>query len=205
MPQKKDGYQRYDWNKLKTEYVTTDISLRKLAEKHGIAKQTVFARSKEQGWVEAKKKHSARVSAKAIAKAETKQANALAKELDIADKISSVLQKALNDADQFNRYIVESTTKMDGTEIRIAEEKVFQKVDMKALKDAATALEMVERMKRSMQNILKAEQLNRERREQRKLELEEERLKMQKESMDLAKPDKEIKVVIEGYQEGWAE
>ena len=196
---------RYDWNKLKTEYVTTDISLRKLAEKHGISNQTVFKRSKEQGWVEAKKKHSASVGAKAIAKVANKQANALAKELDIADKISNVLQKALEDADQFNRYVVDTTTKMDGTEIRTAEEKTFSKVDMKALKDAAAALEMVERMKRSMANIMKTEQINKDRREERKLQLEEERLNMQKESLDLAKPDKEIKVVIAGYEEGWAE
>lgn len=196
---------RYDWDKIKTEYITSDISLKHLAERHGVSPRLVNEKSRLQGWVKQRKEHNAKVVTKATEKVVTKQANALAKELDIADKISNVLQKALDDADQFNRYVVDSTTKMDGTEIRTAEEKVFQKVDMKALKDAAAALEMVERMKRSMANILKTEQINKDRREQRKLELEEERLKMQKESMDLAKPDKEIKVVIEGYQEGWAD
>lgn len=196
---------RYDWNKLKTEYVTTDISLKKLAEKYKLNPRVVGEQSRTKGWVEAKKKHQQKVAEKVASKVATKQANALAKELDIADKISSVLQKALEDADQFNRYVVDTTTKMDGTEIRTAEEKTFNKVDMKALKDAAAALKMVEEMKRSMANIMKTEQINRERREDRKLQLEEERLNIQKDQLDLAKPDKDIRIVIEGYEEGWAE
>ena len=196
---------QHDWTKLKTEYVTSDISLRKLAEKYGIRRATVEQHSKDEGWVAARKKHVASVGAKASAKIATKQANALAKELAIADKISNVLQKALDDAEQFNRYVVETRTQSGDAMIQETEERVFQKVDMRALKDAASALKMVEEMKRSMANIMKPEQINREKREARKLELEEERLNIQKDQLDLSKPDKDIRVIIEGYEEGWDE
>lgn len=196
---------QHDWTKLKTEYVTSDISLRKLAEKYGIRQQTVFKKSKEQGWVEARKKHVAKVGAKAVTKIANQQANELAKELAIADKISNVLQKALDDAEQFNRYVVETRTQLGDAMIQETEERVFQKVDMRALKDAASALKMVEEMKRSMANIMKPEQINREKREARKLELEEERLNIQKDQLDLSKPDKDIRVIIEGYEDGWDE
>lgn len=196
---------RYDWEKIKIEYITTDMSLKQIAEKHGVAPRLVYEKSRANGWVAAKKKHNEKVAKKALNKVVTKQANALAKELEIANKISDVLAKALNDAEQFNRYIIDTTTKVDGTEVRTSEEKKFEKVDMKALKDAASALEMIERMKRSMDNIRKPEQINREKREQKRLELEEEKLQLQKEQMDVSKPDKDIHVIITGFEEGWDE
>ena len=40
-----------DWLKIKTEYITTDTSYRKLAEKYGVHYQTICSRSKAEGWV----------------------------------------------------------------------------------------------------------------------------------------------------------
>ena len=211
-PKKNDGYQRYDWNVLKTEYVTTNISLKDLAQKHGIRKQTVYKRSAEGGWVEARKKHLKKVSDKAISKVGTKQANQLAKEARIAERLSDALDKALEDTLQFNRHLVDTRTKMGGTEIQTVEEKVYDKVDMRALKDAAQTLKLVEEMKRSLYNIQKMDEINKEKREQRKLEMDEEKLKMeheriqmQREQTENSKPDQNITVTIKGYDEGWSD
>lgn len=38
-----------DWSKIKTEYITTDTSYRKLAEKYGINKDTIYAKAKKEG------------------------------------------------------------------------------------------------------------------------------------------------------------
>ena len=38
-----------------------------------------------------------------------------------------------------------------------------------------------------------------------RLELEKERLEMEKQKTEALKPDNEIKVIIEGYQEEWSE
>ena len=195
----------YDWDKIRTEYITSDLSLKDISEKYGVQQRLVNTKSAEQGWVDQRKRYNAKVVEKAVNKVATKRANQLAKELAIADNISNVLKKALDDAEQFNRYIIDTTTRVDGTEIRTSEEKTFEKVDMRALKDAAAALRLVEEMKRSMAGILRVEEINRNRREEKRLKLEEEKLQLQKEQTEARKPDTDIKVVITGYEEGWDE
>lgn len=195
----------YDWDKIRTEYITSDLSLKDISEKYGVQQRLVNTKSAEQGWVDQRKKYNAKVVEKAVNKVATKRANQLAKELAIADNISNVLKKALDDAEQFNRYIIDTTTRVDGTEIRTSEEKTFEKVDMRALKDAAAALRLVEEMKRSMAGILRVEEINRNRREEKRLKLEEEKLQLQKEQTEARKPDTDVKVVITGYEEGWDE
>ena len=195
----------YDWDKIRTEYITSDLSLKDISEKYGVQQRLVNTKSAEQGWVDQRKKYNAKVVEKAVNKVATKRANQLAKELAIADNISNVLKKALDDAEQFNRYIIDTTTRVDGTEIRSSEEKTFEKVDMRALKDAAAALRLVEEMKRSMAGILRVEEINRNRREEKRLKLEEEKLQLQKEQTEARKPDTDIKVVISGFEEGWDE
>ena len=195
----------YDWDNIRTEYITSDLSLKDISEKYGVSQRLVNTKSAEQGWVEQRKKYNAKVVEKAVNKVAAKRANQLAKELAIADNISNVLKKALDDAEQFNRYIIDTTTRVDGTEIRTSEEKTFEKVDMRALKDAAAALRLVEEMKRSMAGILRVEEINRNRREEKRLKLEEEKLQLQKEQTEARKPDTDIKVVITGYEEGWDE
>ena len=196
---------KYDWDKLRTEYITSDLSLKDISEKYGVSQRLVNTKSAEQGWVDQRKKYNAKVVEKAVNKVAAKRANQLAKELAIADNISNVLKKALDDAEQFNRYIIDTTTRVDGTEIRTSEEKTFEKVDMRALKDAAAALRLVEEMKRSMAGILRVEEINRNRREEKRLKLEEEKLQLQKEQTEARKPDTDIKVVITGFEEGWDE
>ena len=195
----------YDWDKIRTEYITSDLSLKDISEKYGVQQRLVNTKSAEQGWVDQRKKYNAKVVEKAVNKVATKRANQLAKELAIADNISNVLKKALDDAEQFNRYIIDTTTRVDGTEIRTSEEKTFEKVDMRALKDAAAALRLVEEMKRSMAGILRVEEINRNRREEKRLKLEEEKLQLQKEQTEARKPDTDIRVVITGFEEGWDE
>ena len=196
---------KYDWDNIRTEYITSDLSLKDISDKYGVSQRLVNTKSAEQGWVDQRKKYNAKVVEKAVNKVAAKRANQLAKELAIADNISNVLKKALEDAEQFNRYIIDTTTRVDGTEIRTSEEKTFEKVDMRALKDAAAALRLVEEMKRSMAGILRVEEINRNRREEKRLRLEEEKLQLQKEQTEARKPDTDIKVVITGFEEGWDE
>lgn len=201
---KKNGRQNYDWEKLKTEYVTSDISLKQLAEEHDIRYRTVADRSRNEGWVSARKSYQAKVTNRAISKVATKQANALAKELDVCDKISDVLQKALGDAEQFNRHIVLNEYVADnGDVVRVTEEQTLNKIDTRALKEVASTLKLVEEMKRSMMSIQTMEQHNRELREKRKLQMEEERLELEKKKSEQTKVDKDISISIGGFEEGW--
>ena len=64
--------------------------------------------------------------------------------------MSDVILKALGDDKQFNRWIV--TEGGDG--YTITDEKVFEKVDMRSMKDAVATLKMIEQLKRSVQGLL---------------------------------------------------
>ena len=41
-----------DWNKIKTEYITTDTSYRKLGEKYGVGYSVIGEKARLEGWVE---------------------------------------------------------------------------------------------------------------------------------------------------------
>lgn len=159
-----------DWVAIKTEYITTRISYTKLSEKYGINASVIMTRAAKEKWVDAKKKNHNKTVEKAIRKASAKQVNVLAKELMLADKLSDVLNRALKDADQFNRYVVTEGCGMGESEVS---EKIFDKIDMKALRDAAATLKIIEDMKRSMNNILTEP-------EKQKMEIEREKLAMEK-------------------------
>lgn len=125
-------------------------------------------------------------------------------------KISAVLDKALEDALQYQRYIVQRKEKydvpveIDGkliVERQWNETQVMDKIDTKALKETAETLKLVEQMKRSMQGILSLEQ-------QRSLQLQEQRLQLEKRRVDQGETDNDVKVVFESQElidEGWAE
>lgn len=162
-----------DWVAIKTEYITTNISYRKMVEKYDVSFAVLKDRAKKENWVEARKKHRHSVITKATRKVETKQVNVLAKELMLADKITAVLNKALSDSVQFNRHLVQRKESVGFDKNEWVEEMQFTKIDMKALKEAAETLKIVEDMKRRMNNMLTEP-------ERQKLEIEREKLAMEK-------------------------
>jgi hypothetical protein len=46
-----------DWAAIKTEYITTATSYRKLADKYGVSYATIGVRAKEEGWVAEKRQY----------------------------------------------------------------------------------------------------------------------------------------------------
>lgn len=182
---------RHDWAAIKHEYVTDpDATLRKIADKYGIRRDTVYKKSKAEGWFATRKKTQAMVSAKAIAKTTNKMAAELSQESDFLDKMKGHFNRMISDTQQYQRHLVESKTFDDegGMDIH-TEEKVFNKFDSKAMKDSMQILQMMESMTRSLYNIEKAEhiqkqQLDRERFEFDK-EIQRERLEIEKERIAL--------------------
>lgn len=60
---------RNDWNALRTEYVTTDISLPKMHEKHGTSLSALKDRCAKEGWVAEREKYRAEVGQRVVQKA----------------------------------------------------------------------------------------------------------------------------------------
>lgn len=199
-----------DYSKLKIEYITGDISYKDLAEKYGIATATLSKKATKEGWHKEKVKHNENVVKKAVRKAENEQAKVFAKELITLGKITKVVDKALDDAEQFWKYIVQKREKYevpveeDGkyiTEKQWNEVMTFDKVDTKSLKEIAETLKLIEQMKRSMKGILSIDQ-------QKSLEMQAQRLELEKRRVDQGETDNEVKVVFESKDletEGWAE
>lgn len=179
---KKNGRQNYDWDLIKMDYVSDpQSSLKKISEKYGIRYRTVEDKSKADDWFATKKKFQAEVvrkaTAKLTAKETAKKADQLANAIKAASNIADAILKKTEDPDQFCRYIVQE----GGADSYGSSEYVFEKMDMRAAKDALSALKSVDDMLRGYHGILKAEALNRQEIERERLELEKERLALERE------------------------
>lgn len=89
-----------DWKKIKTEYITTDISYRKLGEKYGVNYQTICARSKSEGWILLREQYQNKTIAKTIENLSDKEAKKAAKVGDLADKLLVKLEQAIEELNQ---------------------------------------------------------------------------------------------------------
>lgn len=163
------GVYQFDWVKIKTEYITGNIGQKALAKKYGVSANILQKRARTEKWVEEKKKFAVKVVEKAVQKEVNRASAELAKELRAADMASDVILKALEDSKQFNRWIV--TEAGDGW--TITDEKVFEKVDMRSMKDAVATLKMIEQLKRSVQGILTVQEEHQRDIALRKIALEE--------------------------------
>lgn len=181
---KKSGRQNYDWASIKLDYVSDPkATLRSISEKYDISYFSVAKKSKADDWFATRKKHQSRVIARAISKTETKQANELAKEMELLGKMKDRVTDTLSDPNQFHRHI-----KVDAVTGDI-EDKLLDKVDTRALKDTMQVLKMIEDMSRSLYNIQKAEAIQRHQIEAERLQLERERLELEKERNALRNGD----------------
>lgn len=142
---KKIGRQNYDWDAIKIDYVTSDLSLKKIAKKYGIRVKTVEDKSRADNWFATKKKYRKEATDKAIAKATAKKADSLAKLMETSDKLLQSITKAVADEQQFNRHIITASAPAEnglGTVIT-QYETTFEKVDSKAIRDIANSLKTI--------------------------------------------------------------
>ena len=76
-----------DWSAIKTEYITTDTSYRKLAQKYGVNHTNVAKKAKAESWVEQRKQYASKQQAKTLEKISQQEANRAAKIHSVADKL----------------------------------------------------------------------------------------------------------------------
>ena len=88
-----------DWDKLKREYVTTDISQRKLAKKYDIPYSNLSRMATKDKWSDARTQFKSRVNAKSLAKAEAKATDYKSFLYDIAYRVAGQLNDLINEYD----------------------------------------------------------------------------------------------------------
>lgn len=88
-----------DWRKIKTEYITTDTSYRKLGQKYGVHYQTICRRAKEEGWIEQREQHENKVVTKTLDKIGEKQVDRVQRLQDVTDRLLDKIEEAVEQLD----------------------------------------------------------------------------------------------------------
>lgn len=144
-----------DWKKAKTEYITTNISYRGLADKYGVSPATICHKAKVEQWGEQRKHFNNKTVAKTVEKIAEKEADALASHYKANDLMVKLLVQILEDEELRALYLHGG----------------------RDLKDYMSALNSSEMMKRREKNILTAVENERLAMEKKRLEIEETRAK----------------------------
>ncbi|MBQ3022741.1 MAG: hypothetical protein IJD91_05425 [Clostridia bacterium] len=154
---------KYDWEKLREEFSAADCTLCAFAKEKGMNYATLYHHYKKEGWEK---------------KGTDIPSSPLEKEILIADKLTAVLDEAIDDKQQFYRYIVKEKNGSDSGE----EERIFGKMDMQAFNNAIKALDALSEIKRVMHGILSP--------------LEERKLSCENKNTESEKEENETGVVI---------
>ncbi len=188
--------------KAKQIFLTSDKTLTKICKELGLSYSTVSKVAAKENWKNEKEKAGKKRTRKKVAKVIDRQASsqagsvskALEKEIGLANKIMSIITKALEDDKQLNTHIVTvKGEKMIGEELyaQWQEERQFRKVDSKELLDLVNALGKA-------QDILSKAQKTMSKYEEEKIKIERERLEIEKRKVALLEA-REGEAVEEGF------
>lgn len=76
-----------DWQKIETEYITTDTSYRKLSQKYGVHYQAICHKSKEGGWIAKREQFRNDTVTKTVGAIGDQQVDRATKVMNVADKL----------------------------------------------------------------------------------------------------------------------
>ena len=183
------------WTKIKTEYITSALSYRKLAEKHGVSVSDLCDRGKREGWVALRRQHRDKVVAKAVQKAADTEADRLARVGQLAYKALDVAMEAFEDDKQFHRYIVSEDRGLGESE---TVEREFRKVDTKALRDLTTVIKDLTSVIRNVYGLPTQAEAEAQRVAAERLDLERRKVDAEGDT------DTTITICMEGDAEKWS-
>ena len=173
------GQVKLDWIKIKTEYVTTNATYQQLADKNGVAYTTIAKYAKLDNWIEERDKYKIETTHKLINRCMTKEvkneADKLERMRESADKLSEMINKSLNDTDQFNRHIVQTKKKSGQEEEWDSEERIYKKLDTRAIKDMTSAMKDLTSMLRNVYDLQTIQEIEANRIAKEKLQLDREK------------------------------
>ena len=134
-----------DWNEIKTKYICSAKTPKALAEEYGVDVRTVQRHIAKGGWRELRAAQAEKLSAKAAEKAAEQGAEKLARLMRATSKAVDVAVKTLEDEQQFKRHLVSENDEIV--------EKVYGKVDVKALRQLTGSLKDLTALMRDFYNL----------------------------------------------------
>lgn len=147
-----------DWKAIKTEYITTDTSYRKLAEKYGVSATQINRVGKEEGWVELRQQFVDKTVADSIRKISNQRSSKAARIDKAADRLIEKLEQAIDELDwkiTTKKIKVETADGEITTEYREAAEGGI--VDRAGLRQLSSALKDLKEVKGILSELDKQE------------------------------------------------
>lgn len=191
-----------NWDAVRAMYVTTTMSLRDVANQHGLKLHTVETHSSQGGWVAARMAWRARAAAVAMDRSIDGEADRLARIIHAANSMADQIDDVFGDPEQFRRHLVTNTTiDEDGNKCITTVERQYKAINTKAMRDLSAAIKDMTQVLRNLHNLpTQAEQENQR--------IAAERLELDKRKAAAAEAaqqvDKSIVVRLEGGLEDYA-
>lgn len=180
-----------DWNAVQVEYVTGKISLKKLAEKHGISENTLENRSRKEKWSEKRRNYYGKVTAKSLARAEARESRRLASLQSSASKMCKQIEKLMKDAkNQLYTHVAVVGTGDGCSEIEAVKLDV---VDDRKLLNLTKAMKEATGVMRDLYGIQTAAQ-------KAQLEMAREELEIKKRAQDAKEKTDEAQEIVVTYK-----
>lgn len=88
-----------EWEKIKTEYITSEISYRNLADKYGMTYTRLHTRAYEENWKEAREEYKRNLVNKSVDLICEEQAHRIARAIRIGDRMLEKVEESLNEID----------------------------------------------------------------------------------------------------------
>ena len=88
-----------DWQKIKTEYITTDTSYRKLAQKYGVHYNAIANRAKQEEWISQRNQYCDSTVTKTIDAISDQQVDRATKLLNVADLLMDKIKQRIEAVD----------------------------------------------------------------------------------------------------------
>ena len=88
-----------DWQEIKTEYITTNTSYRKLAQKYGVNVTNIAKRASQEHWVEQRNQNATKTQSKILNAISNNQANRAVRLQTVADKLLNKVESLLEQSD----------------------------------------------------------------------------------------------------------
>ena len=99
-----------DWNAIKTEYITTDTSYRKLAQKYGVNVTNIAKKASAEEWVEQLKQYVNDTQTKTIGAISQQQVKRAVKMQTVADKLLNKIEAMVDAGNPLDTKAIRALT-----------------------------------------------------------------------------------------------
>lgn len=97
-----------DWAKIEAEYITTDTSYRKLAQKYGLNQATIAQKAKADDWVSKRKQQASAAQAKILEKDIHRKVDRATRLKTVADKLLDKVEQLVADDDYLSAAAIKN-------------------------------------------------------------------------------------------------